>query len=160
MATVEASIDVGVPISAAYDQWTQFEEFPRFMNGVVDVKQLDDTTTRWIADINGHRHEWDAEIVEQRPDRLIAWQAVDDDEHSGRVTFEQLDDGTRVSVSFRYATQGVVEPIGALLGIDEQQVLDDLERFKQLVEGREVPTGSWRGTIENGVVVDDGPTIG
>ena len=71
------TIDVGVPISAAYDQWTQFEEFPRFMNGIVDVRQLDDTTTRWIADINGHRHEWDAEIVDKRPDRVIAWRAVD-----------------------------------------------------------------------------------
>jgi len=154
MATIEKSIDVHVPVSTAYDQWTQFEEFPKFMDGVVSVKQIDDSHVRWVAEVGGTRQEWDAEIVEQRPDRVIAWRSVGGLTNSGRVEFTPLDDGTRVKVEMEYEPEGLKESAGALLGIDEGQVQGDLERFKALVENREVPTGAWRGEIRSGEVVE------
>ena len=157
MATIEKSIDVGVPVSVAYDQWTQFEEFPQFMDGIVEVKQLDDTHLRWVADIDGERKEWEAEVVEQEPDRVVAWRSVEGLENSGRVEFEPIDSGTRVSVAMQYDADGVKESLGALFGIDGRQVANDLESFRELVEAREVPTGAWRGTVESGDVVDSDP---
>jgi uncharacterized membrane protein len=130
MATVEKSIDVHVPVSAAYDQWTQFEEFPRFMEGVVSVKQLDDSHVRWIAEVGGEREEWDAEIVEQEPDRVIAWRSTGGLRNNGRVEFVPLDNGTRVTVEMEYEPEGLKESAGALLGLDGGQVEGDLERFK------------------------------
>jgi uncharacterized membrane protein len=158
MATIEKSIDVGVPVSVAYDQWTQFERFPQFMTGVLEVRQIDDSHVRWVADIDGERKEWDAEIVEQQPDRVIAWRSVDGLPNNGRVEFEPIDSGTRVSVEMEYDAEGIKESVGALLGVDGRQVEGDLERFRELVEGREVPTGAWRGTIESGDVVADDRT--
>jgi uncharacterized membrane protein len=155
MATIEKSIDVEVPVSTAYDQWTQFEEFPKFMEGVVAVRQLDDSHVRWVAEIGGERQEWDAEIVEQEPDRVIAWRSTDGLANSGRVEFMPIDDGTRVKVEMEYEPEGLKETVGAALGLDGGQVEGDLERFKDLVEGREVPTGAWRGEIESGDVVAD-----
>ena len=155
MATIEKSIEVGVPVSVAYDQWTQFEEFPKFMSGIVDVRQLDDSHVRWTAEVGGERKQWEAEIVEQEPDRVIAWRSVAGLPNSGRVEFEPTDRGTRVTVEMEYATKGVKESAGAMLGMDEGQVEDDLERFRDLVENREVPTGAWRGSIESGRVVED-----
>ena len=157
MATIEKSIDVGVPVSVAYDQWTQFEEFPQFMDGIVEVKQLDDTHLRWVADIDGERKEWKAEVVEQEPDRVVAWRSIEGLENSGRVEFEPIDSGTRVSVAMQYDADGVKESLGALFGIDGRQVANDLESFRELVEAREVPTGAWRGTVESGDVVDGDP---
>ncbi len=157
MATVEKSIDVEVPVSVAYDQWTQFEEFPKFMEGVVEVVQIDDSTVRWVAEVSGERHEWEAEIVEQEPDRVIAWRATDGLPNSGRVEFEPIEEGTRVTVEMEYEPEGVKESVGALLGLDGGQVEDDLERFRDLVEARERPTGSWRGSIEGGEVTDPDP---
>ena len=157
MATVEKSIDVEVPVSVAYDQWTQFEEFPKFMEGVVEVKQLDDSRVHWVAEVSGERHEWDAEIVEQEPDRVIAWRATDGLPNSGRVEFEPIEEGTRVTVEMEYQPEGMKESLGALLGLDGGQVEDDLERFRDLVEARERPTGSWRGSIEDGEVTDPDP---
>ena len=154
MATVQKSIDVHVPVSAAYDQWTQFEEFPRFMEGVVAVRQLDDSHVRWVAEIGGEREQWDAEIVEQEPDRLIAWRSTGGLANHGRVEFAPIENGTRVTLAMEYEPDGLKETIGALLGADESQVEEDLERFKDLVEGREVPTGSWRGEIHSGEVDD------
>ena len=154
MATIEKSIDVGVPVSVAYDQWTQFEEFPQFMDGIVEVKQLDDTHLHWVADIDGERKEWKAEVIEQEPDRVVAWRSVEGLENSGRVEFEPIDSGTRVSVAMQYDAEGVKESIGALFGVDGRQVANDLESFRELVEAREVPTGAWRGTVESGDVVD------
>lgn len=153
MATVEKSIDVHVPVSMAYDQWTQFETFPAFMEGVVAVRQIDDSHVHWVAEISGERHEWDAEIVRQEPDRLIEWRSTGGLENSGRVEFAPTDRGTRVTVSLEYEPEGVKQSSGALLGIDGGQVEDDLERFKELVEAREVPTGGWRGEIQSGDVV-------
>lgn len=155
MATIEKSIDVGVPVSVAYGQWTQFEQFPRFMDGVVDVKQLDDKRLHWVAEIGGQRREWDAEIVEQQPDRVVAWRSVGGTPNSGRVEFEPIDQGTRISVEMEYETEGVKEAVGSALGFDEGKVEEDLERFRDLVEERQSPTGSWRGKIESGDVVRD-----
>ena len=159
MATVEKSIDVHVPVSAAYGQWTQFEEFPQFMEGIVSVRQLDDSHIHWIAEVGGEREEWDAEIVEQVPDRVIAWRSVGGLTNAGRVEFESIDQGTRVTVEMEYQPEGVRESVGAILGFDEGQVEDDLERFKDLVENREVPTGAWRGEIRSGEVVHDDPAL-
>jgi len=157
VATIEKSIDVGVPVSVAYDQWTQFEEFPQFMDGIVEVKQLDDTHLHWVADIDGERKEWKAEVIEQEPDRVVAWRSVEGLENSGRVEFEPIDSGTRVSVAMQYDAEGVKESIGALFGVDGRQVANDLESFRELVEAREVPTGAWRGTVESGDVVESDP---
>ncbi|HXG76667.1 MAG TPA: SRPBCC family protein [Gaiellaceae bacterium] len=158
MATIEKSIDVQVPVSVAYDQWTQFEEFPQFMEGVVEVKQLDDSHVRWVAEIGGERKQWDAEIVEQEPDRVIAWRSVGGTQNSGRVEFQPSDGGTRVTVAMDYETEGMKEAAGAMLGFDEGQVEDDLERFKALVESRGTPTGAWGGRIESGEVVENDGT--
>ena len=157
MSTIEESIDVEVPVRTAYDQWTQFEEFPQFMDGIVEVKQLDDTHLHWVADIDGERKEWKAEVVEQEPDRVVAWRSIEGLENSGRVEFEPIDSGTRVSVAMQYDADGVKESLGALFGIDGRQVANDLESFRELVEAREVPTGAWRGTVESGDVVDGDP---
>ena len=155
MATIEKTIDVSVPVSAAYDQWTQFEEFPRFMEGVVSVRQIDDTHVRWVAEVGGERKEWDAEIVEQQPDRVVAWRSTGGLQNHGRVEFLPTSSGTRISVSMEYEPTGLKESAGAVLGLDTGQVEDDLERFKELVEGREVPTGAWRGEIRSGDVVEE-----
>jgi uncharacterized membrane protein len=159
VATIEKTIDVAVPVSVAYDQWTQFEEFPQFMTGIVQVRQLDDSHVRWVAEVEGERQEWDAEIVEQVPDRVVAWRATNGLENSGRVEFEPIDSGarTRVSVEMEYDPEGLKEQLGALIGVDGRQVEKDLERFRELVEAREVPTGAWRGTIESGDVVESDP---
>lgn len=159
MATIEKSIEVDVPVSVAYGQWTQFEEFPRFMTGVVDVQQIDDKHVRWVAEVGGERKEWQAEIVEQEPDRVIAWRSIEGIENAGRVEFEPADGGTRVSVEMEYDPEGVKESVGALFGFDSRQVEEDLERFRDLVEGRGAPTGEWRGEIHSGQVVSsDDPT--
>src|SRR5688500_4619549 len=143
MATVEKSIDVQVPVSAAYDQWTQFEEFPRFMEGIVAVQQIDDRHVRGVAEVSGERQEGDGEIVEQQPDRVIAWRSTSGLTNNGRVEFTPIDDGTRVKVEMEYEPEGLKESAGALIGIDGGQVEDDLERFKELIENREVPSGAW-----------------
>ncbi|HET8743174.1 MAG TPA: SRPBCC family protein [Gaiella sp.] len=148
MATVESSIDVHVPISVAYNQWTQFEEFPSFMEGVQDVRQLDDTQLHWVAEIGGSRHEWDAEITEQHPDERVAWKATNGGNNAGVVTFHRIDDATtRVTVQMDWEPEGMKEKAGAALGLDERRVEGDLERFRDLIEGRGVETGAWRGDV-------------
>jgi uncharacterized membrane protein len=158
MAKVQAAVDVHVPVPTAYDQWTQFEEFPRFMTGVEEVRQLDDTTLHWVAEVSGQRHEWVAEIVEQRPDEVIAWRSTERDGPIGRVTFQPIDSGTRVSIELTYEPEGIKESLGSFLGLDESQVEEDLDRFKELIESREVPTGAWRGRVESAQVVADDPS--
>lgn len=155
MATIEKSIDVEVPVSAAYGQWTQFEEFPQFMEGVVSVRQIDDSHVRWVAEVGGERKEWDAEIVEQEPDRVIAWRSTGGLQNHGRVEFLPTSEGTRVSVAMEYEPEGLKESAGAMLGMDGGQVENDLERFKELVESRGAPTGTWRGKIDSSEVVED-----
>jgi uncharacterized membrane protein len=151
MARVEESIEVNVPVSTAYNQWTQFEEFPEFMEGVESVKQIDDTHLRWVAEIGGQRHEWSAEIVEQKPDKMVAWRALEGHDNSGTVTFEPLDQNrTRINVVMEHETEGLTETLGSALGADSRRVKGDLERFKELVESRGAETGAWRGEVERG----------
>ena len=158
MATIERSIDVGVPVPVAYGQWTQFETFPQFMSGVEEVRQLDESHVRWVAEVGGERREWTAEIVEQEPDRVIAWRSVEGTPTAGRVEFQPIDEGTRLTVEMEHEPEGMKETIGSFFGADERQVEKDLERFRELVEGRETPTGAWRGRIEDGDVVEGDTT--
>ena len=149
MATIEKSIDVSVPLSTAYNQWTQFEEFPTFMDGIEEVQQLDDTHLRWVANVGGQREEWEAEITEQRPDERIAWTSQGGKGNAGVVTFHRLGEGeTRVTVQIDWEPEGAVEQVGAAVGADDRRVEGDLERFKQMIESRGVETGAWRGEVE------------
>jgi uncharacterized membrane protein len=151
MATVNESIEVEVPVSTAYNQWTQFEEFPTFMEGIESVRQLDDTRLHWVAEFGGERHEWDAEITEQEPDRVVAWRARDGKYTSGRVRFEPLGGArTRVDVELVWEPEGMKEELGSALGSDSRRVKGDLERFKELIERRGVETGAWRGEVHQG----------
>jgi len=148
MSQVIESVDVAVPVRTAYDQWTQFEEFPKFMGGVEQVEQLDDTHLRWVAEIAGKREEWDAEITEQRPDQRIAWRATGGKGNAGVVTFEPLGGtDTRVTVQIDWEPEGVTENIGAAIGVDDRQVSKDLARFKDMIETRGTETGAFRGTV-------------
>ena len=149
MATVVESIDVSVPVSTAYNQWTQFEEFPRFMEGVTSITQIDDTHLHWAAEIAGKDKEWDAEITEQRPDERIAWRSTSGAQHAGVVTFHRLDDNTtRVTLQMDVEPEGAIEAVGTFLGFLQRRVKGDLERFKEFVESRGRETGAWRGEVE------------
>ena len=155
MAEVKESIEVAVPVSTAYNQWTQFEEFPTFMENVESVTQLDDTHLRWIAEIGGKREEWKAEITHQQPDKVIAWRAIEGRENSGRVEFEPLGpDRTRIEVTMTWEPEGIAEAAADKIGISDRAVKVDLERFKELVESRGVETGAWRGEVLEGQRVD------
>ena len=148
MATIEKSINVDVPVRTAYNQWTQFEEFPRFMDGVKEVQQLDDERLHWIAQIGGKQEEWDARITEQKPDERVAWRSEGGATNAGAVTFHRLsDDQTRVMLQLEYEPQGVVESTGDVLGFVTRRVEGDLERFKEFIEERGRETGEWRGQI-------------
>jgi uncharacterized membrane protein len=150
MADVTKSIDVNVPVRTAYNQWTQFEEFPRFMEGVKEVRQLDDRRLHWHATIGGKDEQWDAEITEQHPDHRVAWTSTSGDHNAGVVTFHQLSPSeTRVTVQLEYEPQGIVENLGDLMGVVDRRVQGDLERFKEFIEARGMETGAWRGDVEN-----------
>jgi uncharacterized membrane protein len=149
MSTIEQSIDVNVPVSTAYNQWTQFEEFPRFMEGVEAVRQLDQQRLHWRAKIGGKVEEWEAVITEQHPDERIAWKNTTGAANAGVVTFHRLaDNKTRVMLQMEYDPQGVVENLGDLLGVVSRRVASDLERFKEFIEARGQETGAWRGEVE------------
>jgi len=142
------SIDVNVPVSVAYNQWTQFEEFPRFMEGVESVRQLDDRHLHWRANIGGKVEEWSAEITEQIPDKRIAWKSISGAKNAGVVTFHRLsDETTRVTLQIDYEPQTWTESLGDLLGFLERRVQNDLDRFKEFIESRQRETGAWRGEI-------------
>ena len=148
MPTVDKSIVVDVPVSAAYNQWTQFEEFPKFMEGVEEVTQQTDTRMHWKATIAGKEQEWDAEIIQQVPDRRVAWRSLAGAPNSGDIEFEPLDDQrTKVVAHMEYEPDGVVEAVGDKLGVVSRRVEGDLERFKKYVEERGVETGAWRGQV-------------
>ena len=154
MATIEQSIEVDVPITTAYNQWTQFEEFPQFMEGVDEVRQLDDTHLHWVVSHGGQRHEFDTEISEQRPDERVAWRTTDGKSHAGVVTFHRLDDERcKVMVQMDWEPEGMLETLGSALGSDDRRVKTDLERFKELIESRGAAQGAWRGEVEQGDVV-------
>ena len=151
MANVTESIDVNVPVRTAYDQWTQFEEFPRFMEGVRSVTQTDDTHLHWVAEIAGKEKEWDAVISEQHPDERVAWTSQNGARNAGVVTFHRLDEGkTRVTLQMDVDPEGLVENVGTGLGFLDRRVKGDLERFKEFIEGRGTETGAWRGEVKQG----------
>jgi uncharacterized membrane protein len=148
---IESSIEVAVPVSAAYNQWTQFEAFPQFMQGVEEVRQLDDTRLHWVASVGGRRAEWDAKILEQHPDRQISWISEDGKKTRGTVTFESLGEKrTLVRLSLGYQAEGFVEAVGSAAGLDRRRIEGDLARFKELIEGRGTETGAWREDISAG----------
>jgi uncharacterized membrane protein len=149
MATVEKSIDVNVPITTAYNQWTQFEEFPRFMGGVEKITQVDDTHLHWQVSIAGVDREFDAEITEQHPDERVAWRSTDGESHAGVVTFHRVSDAvTRINVQIDWKPKDLIEKAGALLQIDDIQIGNDLKRFKELIEKQGVEDGAWRGDVD------------
>ncbi len=148
MARVEKTIDVDVPVRVAYDQWTQFEEFPRFMEGVEEVVQHGDRTLHWKAKVAGKTEEWDAEIVDQVPDQQIAWRHTRGAVNRGVVSFKPLDaERCEVTLALEYDPKGFVEKVGDVLGVVSRRVEGDLERFKKFIEERGDETGAWRGTI-------------
>ena len=149
MSSVTESIDVAVPIRTAYDQWTQFEEFPECMEGVEEVRQITDSLTHWRIDIAGVKREFDAQITEQLPDERVAWKSTGGTEHAGVVTFHRFDESnTRVTLQLETEPHGLIEQAGDKLGLVKRQAKGDLERFKKFIEGRGLETGAWRGQID------------
>ena len=151
ISTIDESIEVEVPVSTSYNQWTQFEEFPLFMEGVDDVQQRDDTRLHWVATIGGHTAEWDAKILEQHPDKQISWISEDGKKTRGTVSFEPIGEGkTLIRLSMSYQAEGAIEQIGSAAGLDAKRVRGDLKRFKDLIESRGTESGEWRGEIDAG----------
>ncbi|WP_112105028.1 SRPBCC family protein [Parafrankia sp. Ea1.12] len=147
-STVQESIDVAVPVRTAYNQWTQFESFPNFMEGVESVQQTDDTHTHWKIKAGGAEREFDATITEQLPDERVSWKSTEGTRHAGVVTFHRLaDDATRVTVQMDWQPEGLAEKAGSVLGADDRRVKDDLKRFKSFIEERGQETGAWRGDV-------------
>ena len=149
MPTVEKSIDVNVPISTAYNQWTQFESFPHFLAGVDSITQLDDKNTHWKVTVGGVTREFDATITEQHPDERVAWKSTDGETHAGVVTFHRLaDDKTRVTVQLDWKPESFVEKVGAVLQIDDAQISKSVHDFKDYIESQGAESGAWRGDID------------
>jgi uncharacterized membrane protein len=149
MSNIEQSIDVNVPVRTAYNQWTQFEEFPRFMEGVEEIRQLDDKRLHWRANIGGKEKEWDAVITEQIPDQRIAWKNTTGAQNAGVVTFHHISDKTtRVMLQLEYDPEGIIENVGDTIGVVSSRVKGDLGRFKEYIERRGSETGAWRGKVE------------
>lgn len=148
MGGVTESVDVAVPVQTAYNQWTQFEEFPRFMEGVQEVRQLSDTMTHWKTEIAGVKREFDARITEQIPDERVAWASTEGTRQAGVVTFHRLDDShSRVTAQMEFEPDGAVEKAADKLGVVTHRVKGDLKRFKEFIENRGQETGSWRGQV-------------
>jgi uncharacterized membrane protein len=148
MDVIEKSIELEVPVDVAYNQWTQFEEFPNFMEGVKEVRQLDDKRLHWKAQVAGKAKEWDAEIVQQIPDQVIAWRSTSGTSNAGEVRFDKAPGGkTRITLVLTYEPEGVVEHVGDALGAVSRRVEGDLKRFKDFIEKRGRESGAWRGQI-------------
>jgi uncharacterized membrane protein len=142
------SIDVSVPVSTAYDQWTQFESFPKFMDGVERIDQLSETKTHWVTKIAGVERQFDAEITEQKPDERVAWTTTNGTHQAGVVTFHRIDDNTtRVTLQLDHDPQGFVEKAGDALGIVQRRTKGDLENFKKFIESRGSQEAGWRGEV-------------
>jgi uncharacterized membrane protein len=153
MENIEQSIEIDAPVNTVYNQWTQFEEFPRFMEGVREVRQLDDKRLHWRAEIGGKEKEWDAEIFRQVPDQVIAWRSTSGVRNEGEVRFDKTADGkTRVTVNMRWEPDTPAEKTGDVIGIVSARVRGDLKRFKDFIESRRRETGAWRGEIHAGSV--------
>ncbi len=147
MAFIEKSIHIDRPVRTVYDQWTQFEEFPKFMEGVKEVKQVDSTHLSWRADIAGKEESWNAEVTLQKPDHGIAWKNTSGPYNAGLVSFQIENGGTLLSLRLDYEPQGLLEKIGDALGFVTRRVEGDLERFKKFIEERGAATGAWRGEV-------------
>jgi uncharacterized membrane protein len=148
VSTIEKSIDVQVPVHTAYNQWTQFESFPEFMEGVEEVRQITDTRTHWKTRIAGATREFDAEIVEQQPDQRIAWQTVQGPTQGGVVTFRPAGgDSTHVALVMEFTPEGTAEKLGDASKLVERRVEGDLKRFKEFIEARGTESGAWRGSV-------------
>lgn len=148
MEQIVKSIEVQAPLSTVYNQWTQFEEFPRFMDGVQEVRQLDEKRLRWRANIAGKEETWTAEITLQEPDRVIAWRSTSGAPNAGEVRFQRIDDlTTEIVLTMSVEPQGAVEKFGEMIGLVDSRVERDLERFKEFIEKRQVETGAWRGKV-------------
>jgi uncharacterized membrane protein len=151
---VEKSVLVNVPVSTAYNQWTQFEDFPQFMEGVESIKQLSDDRLEWVAQIAGVRRQWQAKVLEQVPDQKIAWAATEGATNAGAVTFEEVGGGqTRINLTLEYEPEGLMESVGDKLNIVENRAEGDLERFKSFIESERDATGAWRGSVNEGADV-------
>lgn len=151
---VEKSVMVNVPVSTAYNQWTQFEDFPQFMGGVKSVTQLSDNRLEWVAEIAGVRRQWQAKILEQVPDQRIAWAATEGATNAGAVAFEDVGGGqTRIHLTLEYEPEGLIEKVGDKLNIVENQAEADLDRFKAFIESERYATGAWRGSVSEGAGV-------
>jgi uncharacterized membrane protein len=152
MERIEKSIEVRCPVHSVYNQWTQFEDFPKFMTGVKEVRQIDDTHVHWRAEVWGKDKEWDAEIVEQVPDQRIAWRSTTPDApNAGTVRFEPLGaDRTRVNLTMEYEPQGAIEKAGDSLGVMSGRVEKTVKQFKEFIERRGSETGGWRGEVRGG----------
>ncbi|HEX2295471.1 MAG TPA: SRPBCC family protein [Actinomycetota bacterium] len=149
MSSIEQSIEVQVPVRTAYNQWTQFEDFPHFMEGVKEIRQLDDASLHWTVEIAGQVREFDAKITEQNPDERIAWTTIDGPHQAGVVTFHRLGDNqTKVMLQMEYEPEGLIEKAGDALGIVKARTKGDLERFKAFIESRGQETGAWRGEVD------------
>ncbi|MFE2493080.1 SRPBCC family protein [Streptomyces scopuliridis] len=156
MTIIEKSVDVDVPVRTAYNQWTQFESFPRFLEGVERIDQPQRALAHWVTRVGAVTHEFDAEIVEQRPDERLAWRTLTEPRHEGSVTFESLGPGrTRVSLRLDLAACGVVEKTASALNLARRRVHRGMESFKEFIEGHGRETGSWRGEIRSGRVRPD-----
>jgi ribosome-associated toxin RatA of RatAB toxin-antitoxin module len=161
MATVQESIDVNVPIGQAYNQWTQFEDFPRFMSGVDAVRQLDDTTVHFETSIAGVKREYDAQITGQEPDQRVTWESLNEPRNAGTVWFESLGpDETKVNVELTWEPESAMEKIGAAVGLDSRQVASDLKKFKEFIESRGSETGAWRESVNDGEVESQAASAG
>jgi uncharacterized membrane protein len=154
---VEKSIEVDAPVNRVYNQWTQFEDFPKFMQGIEQVQQLDDKRLHWVAEIGGKRKEWDAEIFEQVPDQKIAWRSTSGAPNAGIVSFLPIAaHRTQVTVRMEYDPEGVMENVGSALGAVGTRVEGDLRRFREFIQSRLQETGAWRGEIHGGRVESTG----
>ncbi|MGX1791719.1 SRPBCC family protein [Microbacterium sp. NPDC055312] len=150
MPQIIETVDVNVPVTVAYNQWTQFESFPHFLDEVVSITQIDDTHNHWVVKVAGAEREFDAEITEQHPDERVAWKSVGGEtEHAGVVTFHKLDENTtRVTAQIDWDPQGLLEKVGAVVGAGSHAVKKDLDNFKKFIEARGGETGAWRGDVD------------
>jgi uncharacterized membrane protein len=156
MASVDSVIQVDVPVRTAYNQWTQFEEFPAFMEGVREVQQMGDERLHWKAEIAGEEKEWYAHITRQVPDNVLAWESEGGVKNDGTVVFKPLDaDKTEIELHMEYEPEGLKEQVGSALQVVLRKVEGDLKRFKEFVESRGTETGAWRGEIKHGAVDDE-----
>src|SRR5262249_5916999 len=148
MATVTETIEIAVPVRTAYNQWTQFEEFPSFMEGISEVRQMDDRHLHWVAEIGGRLEEWDATITEQRPDECVARRSTSGRMTVGVVRSEPVGpDATRLTVEMEHAPEGMIESVGSAVGADQRRVRRDLEQFRDMIETRGTESGGWRGEV-------------